>query len=146
MRELSQVRVKVQEQFENICPFPIGYIYMSSNSTSPADIYGGNWTQLTDNRFLRPSTTWNSTGGSSTHQHWTTLGCNYDEDTYYFGNWSNVGGQGNTRTKNGQHYQLHVDGSGGAFFPFNGLFRETASYSASTLPIYRDVYCWYRVS
>lgn len=146
MRELSQTFIKVQEQFESLCPFPIGYIYMSTNSTSPAAIYGGNWTQLSDNRFLRPSTSWNSTGGASTHQHWAAFGGNYAEDIYYLGDWSNIGNSGNTRTKEGKHYQLLVSKSNGSFVPYTGLHRETATYSASTLPPYRDIYCWYRVS
>lgn len=32
-------------------PYPVGSIYMSTNSTSPAEIYGGQWEQIKD-RFL----------------------------------------------------------------------------------------------
>ena len=45
--------------------YPIGSIYTSMNSTSPADIYGGTWTQIT-NRFLYCANSSGSTGGSST--------------------------------------------------------------------------------
>ena len=51
-------------EFEKVCPFPIGYIYLSTSSTSPATLYGGTWTALTDSKFLRPSGSWNTTGGS----------------------------------------------------------------------------------
>lgn len=67
MRNLQNVRVKVNSSYEKICPFPIGYIYLSTNSTSPASTYGGNWSALTDSRFLRPAGSWNGTGGESTH-------------------------------------------------------------------------------
>ena len=45
--------------------YPVGSIYMSVNSTSPATLFGGTWTQL-QNRFL--------IGASSTYLHGTTGG------------------------------------------------------------------------
>lgn len=35
--------------------FPVGFIYQSMNATSPANLFGGTWIQIT-NLFLRPST------------------------------------------------------------------------------------------
>ena len=62
--------------------YPVGSIYMSVNSTSPATLFGGTWEQL-QNRFLLgagSSYSNGSTGGASTvslnvnqmpsHQHW----------------------------------------------------------------------------
>lgn len=54
-----------------INPYPVGAIYMSVNSTSPASIFGGSWTQL-QNRFLLgagSSYSNGATGGSATHTH-----------------------------------------------------------------------------
>lgn len=68
MRNLQQVQVRTSSGFEKICPFPVGYIYMSTNGTSPASTYGGTWSPLTDSRFLRPSGSWNGQGGESTHK------------------------------------------------------------------------------
>ena len=51
--------------------FPVGTIYTSIVNTSPATLFGGTWTQIT-NRFLYciPSTsTGGSTGGSDKHSH-----------------------------------------------------------------------------
>lgn len=67
MRNLQQIQVRTSSGFERICPFPVGYIYMSTNSTSPASTYGGTWSPLTDSRFLRPSGSWNAKGGESSH-------------------------------------------------------------------------------
>lgn len=86
MRNLQTVQVKTGSSFEKICPFPVGFIYMSSNSTSPADIYGGTWSALTDSRFLQPSGSWNSTGGITSHYHWTTVGRHLGESRTYFSN------------------------------------------------------------
>lgn len=49
--------------------YPIGSIYMSVNSTSPATLFGGTWQQL-ENRFLLgagSSYTAGATGGEATH-------------------------------------------------------------------------------
>lgn len=49
--------------------YPVGSIYMSVNSTSPASLFGGTWAQLKD-RFLLGSGdlySLNTTGGTSTH-------------------------------------------------------------------------------
>ena len=49
--------------------YPVGSIYMSVNSTSPAALFGGTWEQL-ENRFLLgagSSYTAGSTGGEATH-------------------------------------------------------------------------------
>lgn len=47
--------------------YPVGSVYISFSNTSPASLFGGTWTQLS-NRFLYASTgTAGSTGGESTH-------------------------------------------------------------------------------
>lgn len=49
--------------------YPIGTIYMSVSSTTPASLFGGSWSQL-ENRFLLgagSSYTNGATGGSATH-------------------------------------------------------------------------------
>ena len=48
-----------------MCPFPVGYVYLSSNNTSPASTYGGNWSTLNESRYLRLAGAW-GTGGSNT--------------------------------------------------------------------------------
>lgn len=51
--------------------YPVGAVYISVNSTSPASLFGGTWEQLKD-RFLLGaggSYTANNTGGSASHAH-----------------------------------------------------------------------------
>lgn len=65
MLEQKNVTVKAGSSFQTICPFPVGYIYQSYDSTSPANIYGGSWTAITG-RFLYCNNG-TSVGGSNTH-------------------------------------------------------------------------------
>ena len=67
MVNLQNIQVKSGSNFTTICPFPVGYIYMSSTSTSPASVFGGTWSAITDGRIWRPWGSWNKTAGSDTH-------------------------------------------------------------------------------
>lgn len=53
--------------------YPVGSIYMSVSSTSPASLFGGTWTQLKDQFLLcaGSSYTAGSTGGAANHIHST---------------------------------------------------------------------------
>lgn len=65
MLEQKNITVKAGSSFQTICPFPVGYIYQSYNSTSPANIYGGSWIAIAG-RFLYCNNG-TSVGGSNTH-------------------------------------------------------------------------------
>ena len=61
--------IKLKDYLANpLAAYPVGAYYMSSDSTSPAKLFGGTWTQIT-NRFIfaaGPGYSVNSTGGSAT--------------------------------------------------------------------------------
>lgn len=46
--------------------YPVGAIYQSTASTSPASLFGGSWSQITS-RFLYNTTFSTGTGGESSH-------------------------------------------------------------------------------
>jgi len=50
--------------------YPVGSIYLSVNSTSPASLFGGTWTQIKDVFLLGAGDTYSNgaTGGEATHQ------------------------------------------------------------------------------
>lgn len=149
MRNLQQVQVRTSSGFEKICPFPVGYIYMSTRSTSPASIYGGTWVSLTDGAFLRASGSWNSRGGASTntYKHWMPLGKENGLSglsATYIGGWSD-----------GSKYELRASAVSHSIFTEDAYIQagdgnatETTTYSEtiSTLPPYRTCYCWYRTA
>lgn len=49
--------------------YPVGSVYISTSPTSPAELFGGSWTQLTDRFLLGAGSTYSAgqTGGSATH-------------------------------------------------------------------------------
>lgn len=55
--------------YVDLAAYPVGAIYFSANSTSPASLFGGTWTQLKDRFLLGAGDTYStgSTGGEVTH-------------------------------------------------------------------------------
>lgn len=60
-------KTKIDNMFSLI--YPVGSIYMSVNSTSPATLFGGTWEQIKDKFLLSTGNSYanGSTGGSATH-------------------------------------------------------------------------------
>lgn len=154
MRNLQQVQVRTSSGFEKICPFPVGYIYMSTNGTSPASTYGGTWSSLTDSRFLRPSGSWRELGGVNSHSHWQSIGKAPGETNGNIYLQDGVGSSASeptrtsrTATRSGailQSYKFAGAGIGSAVG--NGMFREDSTTVSSNLPAYTTCYCWVRTA
>ena len=51
--------------------YPVGAIYISTNNTSPASLFGGTWQQIKDTFILAAGDTYaaGATGGEATHNH-----------------------------------------------------------------------------
>ena len=73
--------------------YPIGSIYLSVNSTSPATLFGGSWTQLKDRFLLGAGSTYSSgaTGGAATHKLSVAEMPSHAHDTPFFNNMTNNG-------------------------------------------------------
>ena len=125
--------------------YPVGSIYMSVSSTSPASLFGGTWEQLKD-RFLLgagDSHAAGGTGGANTHSH------DFDDNSIaaiginasgigYRGN-ANGGSYTTTRVWQGSTMEYSMTATGGA-----QLIGGTED--VSNLPPYLAVYMWKRVS
>jgi len=91
MIELSDIKININDAFEQINPYAVGGIYFSVSSTSPASIFGGTWTEYSGIRYVRlgktDSDTYKAevTGGSNTatHKHVMPLGFD-DINCLYF--------------------------------------------------------------
>ena len=73
--------------------YPVGSIYMSVNATSPANLFGGSWTQLKDRFLLGAGSTYTggSTGGAATHKLTVAEMPKHAHDTPFFNNMTNNG-------------------------------------------------------
>lgn len=130
-------------EFEKVCPFPIGYIYLSTSSTSPATIYGGTWTALTDSKFLRPSGSWNSTGGSQKIS--VNQMPSHTHKVYWYN--SATGGRGDTAWNNGGNkWQPTTDGWDGKGGSNDGLIAVATGGGSDYWQPYRTCYGWYRTA
>ena len=128
--------------------YPVGAIYMSVSSTSPASLFGGTWTQLKD-RFLigaGGSYAVNATGGAATH----TLTANempvHSHNTvFYNDDFSNVGDGANIDQKKesaGLTYDsAYLKGA------WNKTTQNTGGGKAhNNMPPYLAVYMWKRTA
>ena len=133
--------------------WPVGAIYMSTSSTSPASLFGGTWSQITS-RFLWCTTSSGGTGGSQTkdirHSHGAGSlvanggSINDRADTYGY---DPVGA---AISSYGNGY-----GAGGGM-PGFGWVNHATSISNSTdqggssalniMPPWYSVYCWRRTA
>lgn len=139
--------------------YPVGSIYMSVNSTSPASLFGGTWEQLQDSFLLAAGSTYSagSTGGEAEH----TLTANQLPKITGAvvagagGVGSSAGGYGAFRDANGafsvegvrQYAGNTTDGpwpSGDAYERVNMSFGNNEAHN--NMPPYLAVYMWKRVS
>lgn len=70
---LSQLKTTIDSidtSSSSIDAYPVGSIYMSVNSTSPATLFGGSWTQIKDRFLIAAGSTYKAggTGGEATHK------------------------------------------------------------------------------
>ena len=128
MRNQQNVKVRVNSSFETICPFPVGYVYMSSNKTSPGSIYGGTWASISGGRYMRAADAWGN-GGSNTitiqqmpaHTH-SVRG--------FFKTYANVAGSG--------YATAPID--------WDTLTTTSTGGGQPFYPTYQNVWAWYRTA
>lgn len=115
--------------------YPVGAYYISNNNISPAELFGGSWTQL-KSRFLY-ATTSTSTGGSNTHT--LTL--------------DQIPSHSHDFTSPTWYYAEGISGSAiiGARDTATPAFTRTTTSTGggaahNNMPAYKGVYCWYRTA
>lgn len=143
--------------------YPVGTVYQSFNSNSPAAMFGGTWEQIED-QFLYNTTVSGSTGGSKTHDHHWFLGwlewygthpsmsngdstiC-FDSKTEPYD--SEDGINYVIQRKNGSSPWNHINAgsisSGTASKPVSAMM-ECATTESSAMPPYITCYCWRRTA
>lgn len=126
--------------------YPVGAIYISTSSTSPASLFGGTWEQLKDRFLLGAGGSYSAggTGGAATHtltanempshkhyykrQNWFSSDTVYDSSSGSIYSWRSTAG-GTTSSS----YRGEVEATGGG-------------NAHNNMPPYLAVYMWKRVS
>lgn len=112
-------------------PYPVGSIYQSTNSTSPAALFGGSWEEIASERVLM--------GASSTHAAGTTVEAGLPNIKFSFtaavlGNGSNIGD-----SWGGSFYSSQFDLDASKSNPIYGA-------SNTVQPAAYYVHIWHRVA
>lgn len=126
--------------------FPIGYIYITKSSTSPAGTFGGTWERIKDKFLLAAGGTYTagSTGGSA-----DAVVVSHDHIEYG----TNSGGAEDYRmaykSETGTDYGIYYEPDG-ATVGSKGVFVRTLSAgvdgTGKNMPPYLTVYMWRRVA
>lgn len=128
--------------------YPVGSIYMSVNSTSPATFFGGTWEQLTDRFLIGAGSSYSagSTGGEATH----TL--SWEEMPYHF-HWNPMfktskEASGYGVSKAGGFVDRMVVAPSDTSKTFSDLQTSSAGLSQAhnNMPPYLAVYMWKRTA
>lgn len=152
--------------------YPVGSIYTSTKSTSPATLFGGTWVQIKDTFLLTAGDTYSagSQGGSATHTHTTaghvltvnempkhshTVSSRMKSDGTNNGSTFNISNWGSPASGN-SHYILQTSGVAASLSSgqYVGALNTggSASHShgdtgfSSNLPPYKVVYAWERTA
>lgn len=129
--------------------YPVGSIYISANSTSPAVLFGGKWRQIQDKFLLAGYTTYlpTTTGGSATasikaHKHGANVGANRDLSKIVV---YNQNGLYDGEAAAG--FSLSVSATKGTSKVSTDKLMfttEAGSATINTIPPYYSVYVWQR--
>ena len=120
--------------------WPVGAIYMSSSSVSPASLFGGTWKKIDNDRFWLLSNTSLAYGGESTH----TLTIN-EMPKHTHKHFMNAADEAPSAS-----YWISGNAFGGRC-PVTGGDRFIGEYvgggaAHNNLPPFRTCYCWHRTA
>lgn len=145
--------------------YPVGALYLSFVSTSPATLFGGTWSQISSRFIYAGNGT--STGGTSRHKHWIPVGKSVSDGMYVYdfnNNGSMFSGKNITgnRTLQGAlmnfgSFDTYSTGPNAGFSamtldstsdPVLGATDGIASTAGESdlYPPYQMVYCWRRTA
>ena len=142
---------KIEDKDQNLLDtlnmvYPVGSIYMSVNSTSPASLFGGTWEQIKDRFLLAAGDTYSagSTGGEATHTLTVDeMPSHYhrgmDIDGVYVFGWD-------SGTKVGFDFMRQTNYSGNKTAERLSTLSTGGSQPHNNMPPYITVYMWKRTA
>lgn len=133
-------KTKIDNMFSLI--YPVGSIYMSVNSTSPASLFGGTWEQLKDRFLLGAGSSYSNgkTGGEATHTLTTAEMPSHNHNSNVRVQWYNDNNAWGLQTTDIANSNFRIDS--GAVYTSN-----TGSGQAhNNMPPYLVVFMWRRTA
>ena len=152
----GQIGAVTVETGNALDPYPIGAIYVSTSSTSPASLFGGTWEQIKDRFLLAAGTSYTagSTGGAATHtlttaelaNHYHDLRQEYPGGYVTFSQWETYFKLYNSAQP--ALVEPWEDGfsTTGYSYGSGGIRNTTAGQPHNNMPPYLTVYMWRRVA
>ena len=125
--------------------YPVGSIYMSVNSTSPATLFGGTWAQLKDRFLLGAGSTYSNgaTGGSATHKLTASeMPSHTHRVRREYGTGDNLG----YSPPDGNYTQFAGPSAGTQNWSSNGVESTGGNTAHNNMPPYLVVYMWKRTA
>lgn len=121
--------------------YPVGSVYISANSTSPASLFGGTWESIGGRFLLGADSTYTagSTGGETTHT--LTIGEMPSHRHEINASYSSAGSSSSDEGK-----ILSGDDNNGWLWGFTSTSWTGGSAAHNNMPPYLAVYMWKRVS
>ena len=144
---LDEIESDISDMVDLI--YPVGSIYMSVNSTSPATLFGGTWEQMKDKFLLGAGDTYSngSTGGSADA---TLVSHNHQQASGEYFVTSDKSEANNTRVTYSSTGNRLVDGqtdtSTSSFHHRLSTTTEGSSGTGANMPPYLTVYMWKRTA
>ena len=148
MATLASINLKIGASWTTLSSltYPVGAYSLSNSPISPASLFGGTWTRVTDNRFLCGASSV-TTGGENTHvltkdempSHKHEFGFN-DTNTSYREITSIIVNGISTVTA-----QTNWS-SGGTGLSAAEIQSAGSSAAHNNMPLYRSCYMWYRTA
>lgn len=124
--------------------YPVGCIYQSASSTSPAELFGGTWEQIKDRFILAAGDTYTagSTGGEATHK---LTDAEMPRHTHNIAKGAkNADGTG-TKFETYDAYQSESSIAEGYYWTASTLFAGN-SKPHNNMPPYVAMYIWKRIA
>ena len=118
--------------------YPVGSIYMSTNNTSPASMFGGTWEQIKDKFLLSAGSNYSAgaTGGEATHTLTVNEMPKHRHNVYTGG----IAGSGSSASLNTS--RINVE----SYEWFTVSEVEGGSQAHNNMPPYRVAYMYKRIS
>lgn len=142
MINLQNVKTKYGSTWHTLCPFPVGFIYMSYTNTSPASIFGGQWSAITG-RFLYANASIGTGGNNGTS--FVPIG-HIKLGDFMKNSAEEAKGLGLTPTNASFGNRVLVTYTANAIISNQTPQVYMNTVSISTMPLYQSCYCWRRTS